>query len=207
MGLSSATTVDELSLAVDKLWMILFLSMSTVLTSNGLDLLLGMGLTTTQARELVRDHDAERIQQVIEHYRKTQEWRSLTPGWIVECLRRDWLPHLLFDSKTPPDRESIDQRANRLLAHQEDFVKSVERCVQGLSRIEWEWLSGEVIKTEEDEWYKKLIFRNPTRSNWRLSERVYSMVKRGALKSEDYQLHLEIRLRARTPKPDGTKPT
>jgi hypothetical protein len=158
------------------------------------ELLIDEGIDFTLAHELAERYGAERIEQAIQCYFIASKIHDLRPEWIVNCLHGDWLPHVLFRDK-PPDRDSAERRENLLLCGKSAFVEAVEQVIGRLSRLEWEWLSGKVVMTEEDQWYKRQMFDNPTRSNWILCEKVYALWKRGYLGSDKYRPYLLARAR------------
>lgn len=176
----------------------ILLLMPQVLTNSPVELLTQRGIARDAAFELSNEFEVERIEQVIAHYDKLNEFRPRNSSWIVSCLRFDWLPFILFQGKTPPDRNSIERKTNLVLGRKLDYVQGVERRVGMLTRFEWEWLAGEVVKKEEDDCYKRQMFKNPTKSNWILCEKVDSLVRRDYLKRDEYKRYLEARLRPRT---------
>jgi hypothetical protein len=157
------------------------------------EMLMKMGLSPEVSRQLAQQYDDERIEQVIEHFNAANKTDSKKPGWIVSCLRGQWLPHILFPKGAPPDWETAGFRENRLLAGQGRFVTEVEQVVSALSRIQWEGFAEKAVRTTEDEWYKKLIFRNPTRSNWLLCEKVFALWKRNYQNTPEYHEYVAMR--------------
>jgi hypothetical protein len=169
-----------------------FMAQAGMLNSPA-EMLIKLGISPEVSRQLAQQYDAERIDQVIEHFHAASETDSKKPGWIVSCLRGDWLAHILFSKDAPSDWETAGFRENRLLAGQGRFVNEVEQIINGLSRLQWEGFAEKAVRTTVDEWYKKLIFRNPTRSNWLLCEKVFALWKRNYQNTFEYHEHVARR--------------
>src|SRR5579864_400004 len=126
-----------------------------VATPRPFQMLVDLGVPRDAAYSLADEYDDERIAQSIRHFQVVAAIRDLDPGWIVHCLRNDWLPHPLFKNDPPPDRDSLNRRSNLLLARSQDYLQAVQSCVTALTRFEWEGLTAVVVRDEDDDWYKR----------------------------------------------------
>jgi hypothetical protein len=162
--------------------------------ASRLEALEEVGVYGRVANRLACKHSLWRIDQAIRHMGAEEKRRGteLGPNWLVRCLDENFIPLLPFRRRLRPDPFTLEQRRNRALTSEgRQFIQMVQRAIKELDFLQWMFLVHEAIESMEDEYYRRIIFHNPSRSNWFLCEKVYGVLSRNLLTTAMFSEYLD----------------
>jgi hypothetical protein len=153
------------------------------------------------AERLADEHPLWRIEQAIQYMRAAEAriGRRLSPNWLVHCLDGNRIPLSLLARRSRPARFTQDRRMDRALtAKGRQYIETVRCAIKELDFWQWAFLVHEAIASTEYDFYRRLFFENPNRSNWLLCAKVYEVSRRIDLASPSFAQFVERVMRYTT---------